>query len=481
MNQSLLTVLGLSSFLNLHPNTIYKWKDEGRIPYCTINGQIRFKKPEIEKWLENKKITQFNPQEYLPKCTLSLEIYDKIYLKGESAVSNKKQRWKYGFGGVYTRKTKSGLVRWCVWYYDEKRHRVQKVIKNAKSRQDAIRALHLDVSKAFDHEYRNGQRRESSKFLEFSDSYLKNYAKPKKKSWKSDMMYLNAQLIPFFGEMLLSEITPLHVNKFMVKRQQDGVRNSTINRELTVLKKMLGLAIEWNFDIESNPVKKGNYFPEEEYKRERVLSPEEEKKLFKAAAPHLKAIISCALSTGMRFSEILGLKWTEVDLEKKQITVSAKSSKSGKQRVIPINSLLFSLFERQMELNAGKCDFVFLYEDPKTGKLRPITTVRRAFTMACKRAGIKNLTFHDLRHTFGSRLIERGADPVSVKDLLGHANLKTTEIYLHSSIGRMREAVSLLEEDQGKNAKNLEDLLRICNMGKTEKGEKRTNVFFSVN
>jgi hypothetical protein len=100
---------------------------------------------------------------------------------------------------------------------------------------------------------------------------------------------------------------------------------------------------------------------------------------------------------------------------------------------------------------------------------------------ACMRAEIEDLRFHDLRHTFGSRLIEKGADPVSVKNLLGHTNLKTTEIYLHSSIGSMREAVEMLDSGPGKNAGNLAELLRICNADEGKKGERRTNVFFSVN
>ena len=86
-------------------------------------------------------------------------------------------------------------------------------------------------------------------------------------------------------------------------------------------------------------------------------------------------------------------------------------------------------------------------------------------------AGIKGLTFHDLRHTVGSRLISKGADPVSVKNILGYANLKTIEIYLHSSLKQMKEAVEMLDERVGMNARNVEKLLRICNAEKGEKGK----------
>lgn len=152
----------------------------------------------------------------------------------------------------------------------------------------------------------------------------------------------------------------------------------------------------------------------------------------------------CALTTSLRSSGILGLKWKDIDLEKRRITIRAERSKSGKARVIPINRTLLAEFERLRSLNGGASEFVFLYKAPGTGKLRPVKTVRHAFEGARARAGIENFAFHDFRHTCGSRLIERGADPISVKDLLGHANLKTAEICLHSCFGRMKEALELL-------------------------------------
>ncbi|MFQ6070019.1 MAG: tyrosine-type recombinase/integrase [Candidatus Aminicenantales bacterium] len=177
----------------------------------------------------------------------------------------------------------------------------------------------------------------------------------------------------------------------------------------------------------------------------------------------------------MRYSEILGLRWENVDLEKRQITIKAESSKSRKRRVIPVNEALFVEMEKLRKLNGGTSDFVFLYEDPKTGKPRSVKTVRGSFVMACNRAGIKGLRFHDLRHTVGSRLISKGADPVSVKNILGHANLKTTEIYLHSSLKQMREAVDMLDEKPSVNARNVEKLLLICNAEKGERKKKLVN------
>ncbi len=339
-------------------------------------------------------------------------------------------------------------------------------------------ALQEEIRKEFDHEYSIRREKQKLRFQEFADTYLTNYAKLKKRSWRSDEKYLNSQLVPFFGGMELGEISSFGVHEFMVKRQGDGVRNSTINRELTVLKKMLGLAIKWGYRTTANPVEKGNYFSEEEYKRDRVLNYAEERRLLRSAAPHLKPILTCALMTGMRYAEILGLTWDRVDLERRQITVKAEASKSGKKRIVPINETLHAELDKLKKLNKGKSGFVFLYQDPKSGKTRNVKTVRRAFVMACRRAGIMNLRFHDLRHTAGTRLIESGADPISVRDILGHADLKTTEGYLHSSLKRMETAARLLDKPL---AEELPDVSPECHQKSSKPEAWKPSLFISMN
>lgn len=448
--QGLLTVKELSSYLGVSTCTIRRLVKNRDILFIRRKGiGIRFRREQVDEWLRKSSYSELSkaPEPRILTC-------DTIPPKGGNLMARVRnltlaKNGEFLRGTVYRRETKKG-GRWCL-NFQAKGRRIRKVIPFAQTEQEALVALQEENRKEFDREYSIRREKQKLGFREFADTYLTNYAKLKKRSWRTDEKYLNSQLIPFFGEMELGEISSFDVQKFMVKRQGDGVRNSTINRELTVLKKMLGLAIKWGYCITANPVEKGNYFSEEEYKRDRVASYEEECRLFPSAASHLKPILKCALMTMMRHAEVLGLTWDCVDLEKGQITVKAKANKSGKKRVIPINETLHAELDRLKKLNKATSDFVFLYEDPKTGKLRPVKTVRRAFVMACRRAGIKNLRFHDLRHTAGTRLIESGADPISVRDIMGHANLKTTERYLHSSFKRMEAAVRLLDKPQAKD------------------------------
>jgi integrase len=156
----------------------------------------------------------------------------------------------------------------------------------------------------------------------------------------------------------------------------------------------------------------------------------------------------------------------------------AEASKSGKKRIVPINETLRMELDRLGKLNKAKSGFVFLYEDPKSGKMRNVKTVRKAFVMACRRAGIMNLRFHDLRHAAGTRLIKSGADPISVRDILGHADLKTTEGYLHSSLKRMEAAARLLDKPQ---AKDLPEVSPECHQKSSKPEDWKPSLFLSMN
>jgi integrase len=446
--EKLLTVKEAADLLNCHPQSVYK---NPAIPRLHIPGVgVRFNPKDIENLAQKYHSDPVDLDQSL-YFKQRLNLHDPVLCDTkksgglrEMAKAKLKSRYNLGYGSVYERKTKRGNARWYVDFKDSDGKRIQKLIPHARTQEEAALALCREVTREFDSLYRGRKKDSEIRFSDFVDVYLMNYARIKKRSWKSDDMYIRTQLTPFFGKHELQEITPLHVNQFMAKRQKDDVKNSTINRELTVLKKMLGLAMEWGYRIDRNPVKKGNFFSEEQYRRGRVLQPDEEQRLFEAAALHLRPILVCALATGMRYSEILTLTWQNVDMEKKLITIRPESSKSGKQRVIPVNEQLYGEFVRLKSLSSGGSQRVFLYEDSGTGEMRPVKTVARSFKAACRRAGIENMRFHDLRHTVGTRLIGRGVDAISVKNILGHANLKTTEIYLHASMPQLQAAVEKL-------------------------------------
>ena len=143
-----------------------------------------------------------------------------------------------------------------------------------------------------------------------------------------------------------------------------------------------------------------------------------------------------------RRGEILGLKWEQVDLRHSFILLD--TSKNGERREIPINTTLEYLFKEMPH----SVESVFVFAGKK-GK--PLTDIKKSFHVALKNAGILDFRFHDLRHTFASHLVMAGVDLTSVKELLGHKDIKMTLRYSHLAPGHKRKAVQVLDRIMDKN------------------------------
>lgn len=169
-------------------------------------------------------------------------------------------------------------------------------------------------------------------------------------------------------------------------------------------------------------------------------SEDEEARLLESSPPALKAILLCALHTGMRKNEILSLKWDNVDIDKNLIILEHTNTKSKKTRRIPIKSTLRKILLEQ-KLKFGSSNYVFL--STKGSPYKRHDSLKQSFAGACKRANISGLRFHDLRHTAATRMIESGASIVAVSRILGHADLKTTMRYAHPE-DTLKDAVETL-------------------------------------
>jgi len=442
----LLTVRQAAEYLQIHPQTLYKKRE---IPRTKIGSRIRFKASQVEQYIKQNTT---NPLPVINNQSFSLKIpselqrlarYAKLTQKGgNNAVSKKKQRWNYGhgFGGIYIRRTSKGEEKYYIQFYDEHGVRQRKVVKEAISKEQAELALYSEIQKVFDRKYGNGKTEKRAIFSDFAKEYLETYAKPRKKSWKSDAKYLKNHLLSFFGQMDLSEISPLHVQSFIAKKIEAGIGRNSINRYLQIMRSMLNIAKEYGYAIGENPVKQKALFNEAEFRRTRVLSHTEESRLMKEVAPHLKPIIQFALQTGSRTQEILGLQKDDLDFKKGTITIRPEINKTGKRDVIPMSSDVRSLL-KGLIANSNGSKYIFNYFSYFKKDLVPVKNIHIAFSNACKRAKITDLQFRDLRRTFSSRLHELNTDPLLIQRLLRHSSFRISEeVYIQSSMELMKDA-----------------------------------------
>lgn len=277
-------------------------------------------------------------------------------------------------------------------------------------------------------------------FDKFKEQYLEwSKANKKPKSYIRDVCSLK-QLSKFFGESSLSNINPFLIEKYKLIRKEEGAQPATINRELGCLRHCFNLAIKWGKAFK-NPVQ-GVKFLKEPREKDRILTEEEEKRLFEVIKKspkqkHLEPILITALNTGMRKSEILNLKWNQIDFGNRIITV--ENTKNGEIRKIPMNDLLTETLLKCK--NESKSEYVF----SENGK--PYGDIKTGWWTALKKAGIEGLRFHDLRHTFGSRLGMAGVDLRTIQLLMGHKDIKMTMRYSHPTQQHIREAVQILQKN----------------------------------
>jgi integrase len=361
----------------------------------------------------------------------------------ELASKTKSKTRPYGYGNVYQRKTGGS---WSMDFYDETGRRIQKVIPDAQSKEQAIRFLQQEVVKTSDKVHRIEEPREEKiGFCDFAKVYHDDYMMTVRRNFRPDVYRLQV-LCGYFKNLDLRTITPLDIERFRAFRIKKGNSKSTVNRYLQLLKKMFNLAIEEGY-LEENPARKVKLFSEKDNLKQRVLTEKEQRTLLINSSDTLKPILLVALNTGMRRAEILGLTWSQIDFETRRIKV--EKTKSGKVRHIPIEDDLFKQI-LNLKNKDGQSPFVFFNPETK----QPYQDMKTGFKRACRISGIEGLRFHDLRHTFATRLVANGIDIETVRDLLGHHSIVITQRYTHSSDERKRKAIETLSKKSDKTTLN---------------------------
>lgn len=276
-----------------------------------------------------------------------------------------------------------------------------------------------------------------------ADRYLKFKADHGKRSLREDQRILEKQFLPAFGASLL--IRQLSAEKIAAYEEQriTTVSAWTVRNELTVLRHMLRLAHrKWRYldrvpDIE---------LPKAPMGRTRYLTEHEIQKLLAACAEsrnhHLGCMVTLAINTGMRKSEILNLTWERIELDTDlgfNARITLYETKSGEPRGVPLNQAAgaaLSALEPNAQARTGR---IFKRKDGSDWG-----QIRTAFEKAVERAGLADFRFHDLRHTAASHLAMRGRPLKEIQEILGHKSFSMTLRYAHLSPRHLRTAVESL-------------------------------------
>lgn len=332
------------------------------------------------------------------------------------------------FPGVREIPAESGI--WWIDYVDaEGKRRREKVGKFAaavdqKKRRDA------QVAK---NEYIAPRQKRIWTFRKLAEENIKYKASRLASiSIDTDRSHLNV-LLPTFGHIRMDRLNAARIEELLGSLKA-GRTGSTMNRLRSFISSCFAFAVKTN-KIVANPCQRVSRWKENEA-RIRWLRNDEEARLRKEfVCDQHEWEFELVVSTGMRRSEHYGAKWAEVDVEHDVMTVRGKTG----MRHVRLNDEAKAALEKLRTMSGEK---TFVCPDRNGG---PARDSRQFFREACEKAKVTNFHFHDLRHTFASRLIMAGADIRVVQELLGHASIVQTMKYSHLSADHIKRAVSKKE------------------------------------
>lgn len=285
-------------------------------------------------------------------------------------------------------------------------------------------------------------------------------------------------LLPYFADIPIGEITKATTRSYRKYRHErkKPISETTVNRDLEVLRHLLFWAVDEGY-LAANPLSRMTMVRERRKARS-VMSLDEEARLLSHAAPHLHRLVIFALDSGMRRGELLTQRWEHIDFTRRLLFVTHSKTAEGEAREIPLTSRLFGVLSEAPRTEGLVFEF----------KGHSIHSVKTAWATAIRKAEVRRYRFHDLRHTFNTRLMEAGVMQEIRKALMGHSSGEdVNSIYTHVELPAKREAIRKLEvwtEEQRQiqiEKEKQEKEKEQTNEQRSERGDPRPHVSESRN
>lgn len=244
----------------------------------------------------------------------------------------------------------------------------------------------------------------------------------------------------FIGEVVLEKIDYLVLRKYLAVLKEKNFKTRTVGRRLSALRSFFRFLTREGY-LKTNPILSLSS-PKLEKLLPHFLTEEEVTKLIEAAFAKNeaderglrdRAVLETFYSTGIRISELVGLNAQEIDFIGGIVKVMGKGRK---ERIVPIGDTAIAAIRKYLDKRKKQNEALFLNKSGKRISARGVRNIVRKYIM---RAGIKQgVSAHTFRHSFATHLLNRGADLRTVQELLGHANLFTTQIYTHLTTDRIK-------------------------------------------
>lgn len=352
---------------------------------------------------------------------------------------------KNGVPGLYieVREANQGHgTFWFRWKGDDRKNSHEKigdsrVVSLAQARERA-KELKARIYLGEDPKAEAKAKKASLTYSEFFENHYMPYVTPRKRSWRRDLQLYSPRIKNVFGDKRLNQVTRQQIREFHTALAAEGLAPASCNHFAKLLRHSLRLAVDWDM-LEKNPATRIPLFREDN-RVDNTLDPAQLARLIEVLTTD-KNVAICRIilflySTGCRLGETLSLKWRDVDLENRNLTIRATNTKARKERRHPLND---SAMEVLNSLDS-KGQHEYLFVNKKTGK--PYVHITKVWHRLRKKAGLEKLRAHDARHQYASTMIANGRTLYEVQALLGHSKSVVTERYAHVPSATLREAAN---------------------------------------
>jgi integrase len=358
-------------------------------------------------------------------------------------------RRSYGSGRLFVRADGNGAETWYAsWYVGGRRVKRRIGPKRRASCADGLTRTQAEAQMraliATTTVVAIGSRHTVAEAGEIYVTHLEVVMERKRSTIADYRGYMSKHLGPFFGGRPMDKIDRTFVEAYLLAKKREGLSSKTVCNHLNFLHGLWSFAVkrEW---VAKNVVALVDRPPMPRFKERRIqfLTPEELEAVVRVVPDDYlgeieRPLYLCAAMTGLCQGELIALRWYDVDWAASRVRVADSyvrgefdSPKNHRGRSVPMADRLAGELERHFQRTRwrGENDLVFAH--PATGNVLDASKLRKRFNDTLARAEVRRITFHGLRHTFGTQMAAAGAPMRAIQEWMGHADISTTEIYAH--------------------------------------------------
>ena len=354
----------------------------------------------------------------------------------------------YGSGRLYEVERKRGTVYYGSWWSGGRRVKRRIGAKRSPGQSDGLTQVQAEreLRRMIEREVvrPSGERRTFEQAADAYVDHLEHVMERKRSTIQDYRGYLTRHLVPFFGDRAIDRVDAVRVAQYLRRKLGDGLSSKTVQNHLNFLHGVFAFAVKRGW-APLNPVAhvdrpKRSRSP---HTRVRFLQPHELDAVIRAVPDDTLGSVEgplylTAALTGARQGELLALRWLDVDWLAQRLRIAENytrgrwdTPKSHEGRSVPLADRVARELDLLSKGSRYRADTDLVFCHPLTGNVLDPSKVRKRFGEAIERARVHKITFHELRHTFGTQMAAAGAPLRAIQEWMGHADAKTTEIYRH--------------------------------------------------